>query len=185
MSSGSHHVIEYRVAVLGSVGVGKSAIASGFCGVFTQGLVSTIDEIQKPALTVDDVVCFIDVLDSSRQIAASLDHIIQASHGVLLVFSVTDRHSFELISKLYDKVLRIKQVVSVPVVILGNKTDLPDDERVVSENEAKNLARDLKIPYFEVSAKAGQNVEESFTQVVQQIGPKKKMRSSRNDCLIA
>lgn len=39
-------------------------------------------------------------------------------------------------------------------------------ERVVSYEEAKNMAFSLKLPYFETSAKTGENVEEAIDWIV-------------------
>ncbi len=41
-------------------------------------------------------------------------------------------------------------------ILVGNKKDV--SSRQVSEEEAKELAANLNIPYFEVSAKTGDNI---------------------------
>lgn len=46
------------------------------------------------------------------------------------------------------------------VVLLGNKADL-QDLRVVDGNEARNVAENLGLKYFETSAATGQNVKEA------------------------
>ena len=46
-------------------------------------------------------------------------------------------------------------------VLIGNKTDLKQ-RRNVSEEEAKKLAADLDLEYFEVTAKEYSNVEAPF-----------------------
>jgi GTPase SAR1 family protein len=47
------------------------------------------------------------------------------------------------------------------LVLIGNKTDLPE-ERMVSRNEALKLARDYEMLYMETSAKSQENVERAF-----------------------
>jgi Ras family protein len=45
-------------------------------------------------------------------------------HGWVLVYSVTSRNSFEMVSTIRDKILSYTGVDSVPMVIVGNKSDL-------------------------------------------------------------
>jgi GTPase SAR1 family protein len=59
-----------------------------------------------------------------------------------------------------------------PVVLVGNKLDLAD-KRVVSSDEAKDLAEKEEILYFETSAKDGTNVEELFKMLIDQMLAKK------------
>eukprot|EP00968_Pinguiococcus_pyrenoidosus_P011282 scaffold903_cov262-Pinguiococcus_pyrenoidosus.AAC.17 len=41
--------------------------------------------------------------------------------GFLLVYSITDPNSFEEVSRVLSKILRIKDCDSVPMVLAGNK----------------------------------------------------------------
>ena len=54
------------------------------------------------------------------------------------------------------------------VVLLGNKADL-QDARVVDSNEARNVAENLGLKYFETSAATGQNVNESVESLLDQV----------------
>ena len=49
-------------------------------------------------------------------------------------------------------------------VLVGNKIDL--EYREISQEEALKKAEELKVPYFEVSAKNGANVDELFEKVI-------------------
>ena len=48
---------------------------------------------------------------------------------------------------------------AMETVIIGNKNDLPDDDRQVSTLEGEELAAELNIPFLETSALTGNNVE--------------------------
>jgi GTPase KRas protein len=70
-----------------------------------------------------------------------------------------------------NQVGRVKEgdgVAEVPLVLVGNKIDLPDS-RVVSTEEGQELAKKLNCPFLEASAKQRVNVDESFYQVVREI----------------
>ncbi|KAK3750578.1 hypothetical protein QZH41_006290 [Actinostola sp. cb2023] len=53
-------------------------------------------------------------------------------------------------------------------VLLGNKADL-EDQRVVDEGEARTLAENLGLKYFETSASTGQNVVKSVEALLDQV----------------
>ena len=54
------------------------------------------------------------------------------------------------------------------MVIVGNKLDL-DAERVVSQQEGKELAASFGCPWMETSAKARIRVEDAFYELVREI----------------
>ena len=80
--------------------------------------------------------------------------------GVILVYDVTRRRSFaELpnwVEEAYESIGR-----KVPVLVVGNKIDLPD--RAVDPYEAKKWAEDQGFFYMETSAKTGEGVADMFT----------------------
>eukprot|EP00828_Plagiopyla_frontata_P029478 TRINITY_DN3812_c0_g1_i4.p3 TRINITY_DN3812_c0_g1~~TRINITY_DN3812_c0_g1_i4.p3 ORF type:complete len:104 (-),score=23.27 TRINITY_DN3812_c0_g1_i4:208-519(-) len=53
---------------------------------------------------------------------------------------------------------------NVNKLLIANKTDLAD-RRKVSIEEGQKLAELYNIPFLEVSAKSGTNIEESFTKL--------------------
>ena len=57
---------------------------------------------------------------------------------------------------------------SVPIILVGNKTDLHVDRRVTQE-QGKNLAAEMKAAFLETSAKENQNVEDIFRRVIAQM----------------
>lgn len=85
---------------------------------------------------------------------------------ITLIFSVTDMKSFEFVRKLYQQVLRVKDVKEYPVLLVANKIDLTN-LRCVTEQQGRELADELKIPYIETSAKNPPiNVENAFHELV-------------------
>ena len=79
--------------------------------------------------------------------------------GVILVFDLTQKDTFEQMKKWLNDVNEICD--DVKIIILGNKSDLKD-ERKVEEESAKNFAEKLNYKYFETSAKEGTNIENAF-----------------------
>ena len=65
----------------------------------------------------------------------------------------------------HKDITRTKGTTNVPVVICGNKCDL-EEKRVVSKTEGEELAQRLNAKFYETSAMANINIEESFATLV-------------------
>ena len=111
-------------------------------------------------------------------------------HHPTAVFAITSRSSFDELVGFKDQILRVKDADRVPMVVVGNKSDL-ESERQVSNQEGADLARSFGAPFFETSAKTRVNVEESFYQIVREIrkdGPStdvaKKSKKKGAKCML-
>lgn len=52
---------------------------------------------------------------------------------------------------------------------MGNKTDLEAQRRTDSVSRAKEVAKQQNLPYFEVSAKSGEGINEMFSEVTDKL----------------
>ena len=50
--------------------------------------------------------------------------------GFLLVYSITERDSFKMIEPYHEQIVRVKDMDAVPVIVVGNKSDLEGERRV-------------------------------------------------------
>lgn len=92
----------------------------------------------------------------------------QFGRGFLLVYSVTDRASFEALSGLYAAINAAKLAHAVPAVVVSNKCDL-EHLRTVSSADGQALARSLGAPFVETSALDGVNVDLAFDELVRRV----------------
>ncbi|KAI9649283.1 Ras- protein rsr1 [Ciborinia camelliae] len=77
----------------------------------------------------------------------------KTGQGFLLVFSITSQSSLNELRELRETILRIKDEDNVPIVIVGNKSDLEQD-RMVSRQVAFNVSQSWgNAPYYETSAR--------------------------------
>ena len=50
--------------------------------------------------------------------------------GFLLVYSITERDSFRMVEVYHEQILRVKDTDTIPVVVVGNKSDLESERKV-------------------------------------------------------
>ncbi|KAF4072428.1 hypothetical protein AMELA_G00262740 [Ameiurus melas] len=158
---------EYKLVVLGSGGVGKSALQ----------------------VEVDGQQCMLEILDTAgtEQFTAMRDLYMKNGQGFALVYSITAQSTFNDLQDLREQILRVKDTEDVPMILVGNKCDL-EDERVVGKEQGQNLARQWNnCAFLESSAKSKINVNEIFYDLVRQInrkrgGKKKDKRSLSAHC---
>jgi len=162
---------QYKLVVVGGGGVGKSALTIQFIqSHFVQDYDPTIEDSYRKQCVIDDKVAHLDILDTAGQeeFSAMREQYMRTGEGFLLVFSVTDRSSFDEISKFRTQILRVKDKDEFPMILVGNKSDL-ESERTVSTAEGQELGRVLKITYLESSAKQRINVDAAFHDLVRAI----------------
>eukprot|EP01094_Clydonella_sp_ATCC50884_P013863 TRINITY_DN2417_c0_g1_i1.p1 TRINITY_DN2417_c0_g1~~TRINITY_DN2417_c0_g1_i1.p1 ORF type:complete len:187 (-),score=47.01 TRINITY_DN2417_c0_g1_i1:379-939(-) len=161
---------EYKVVVVGSAGVGKSALTIQLIqNNFYADYDPTIEDSFRKDVLVDDEECTLDVLDTAgiETYRSMQEQGIKLGQGFLVIFAITSRDSFTQLQSYRDRIQRLKEGVA-PMCLVGNKADLAD-ERAVPKDEAEGLAKSWGVEYFETSAKTRQNVEEAFYHVVRMI----------------
>lgn len=85
--------------------------------------------------------------------------------GFVLVYSITARATFERIERFRHQIARVKDSDSIPIVLVGNKSDRAN-EREVGKEEGAALARKLGCEFVETSAKTRSNLEVAYYTVV-------------------
>jgi GTPase SAR1 family protein len=99
---------------------------------------------------------------------------LRKGNGFLLVFDLSNKQSLDFIISMYKEMLKTRQALKVPVVIVGNKSDLPVRQYC---KEGHRFAQSIKCPYIETSAKYHQDVKSCFTAVVHQVNKDRKRTS--------
>jgi len=162
-----------RIVVLGAGGVGKSALTVQFVqGVFVEKYDPTIEDSYQKQVEVDDEVYMLEILDTAgtEQFTSMRDLYMKNGQGFVLVYSIVADSTFNEIPALRDQILRVKDVDSVPLVLVGNKCDLVE-QRVVPNKQGEELARRFNCTFLEASARTRDNIEEIFHSLVRQINP--------------
>lgn len=163
---------DYHIVVLGTGGVGKSCLTAQFVqNVWIESYDPTIEDSYRKQIQVDGRQCMLEILDTAgtEQFTAMRELYMKTGQGFLLVFSITSLSSLQELAELREQIIRIKDDDNVPIVIVGNKSDL-EDERKVSRQKAFAVSQSWgNAPYYETSARRRANVDEVFVDLCRQI----------------
>ncbi|XP_053532397.1 muscle RAS oncogene homolog b isoform X1 [Ictalurus punctatus] len=176
----------YKLVVVGDGGVGKSALTIQFFQkIFVPDYDPTIEDSYLKHTEIDGQWAILDVLDTAGQeeFSAMREQYMRTGDGFLIVFSVTDKASFEHVDRFHQLILRVKDRDSFPMVLVANKVDLVHLRKITSE-QGKEMAMKHSIAYIETSAKdPPMNVDKAFHELVRVIrrfrrGPRRRKKQN-------
>ena len=160
----------FKIMVIGEGAVGKTTLVNRYVtGTFERDYKTTIGSqfaVKLAHISPPETDYAIGIKQQAWDVAgqarfkAVRKMYYSGAAGVIVVFDVTRRRSFTELSKWIqeaDESIGIR----VPMIVVGNKTDLPD--RAVPSDEAKRWAEDQGFLYMESSAKTGEGVADMFT----------------------
>ncbi|KAM8867198.1 GTP-binding protein REM 1 [Synchiropus picturatus] len=163
----------YRVVLLGDHGVGKTSLAEIFAGI-TEKDDQPAEYSFERTLTVDGEKTTLIVMDTWENdkpdggSSCSPEECLKVGSAYVIVYSVTDRASFDSAAELRITLRRARQADNIPIILVGNKSDLVRSREVaIEEGRACAVVFDCK--FVETSASLHHNVAELFEGVVRQI----------------
>ena len=168
---------DYQVKLLlvGDSGVGKTSLLFRFADHYFQNqFISTIGvDFRSRIVNHDGKNIKAQVWDTAGQdkFQSITSGYYRGAEGSIIVFDVTRRDTFDHI-KYWKSEVDNKIISKIPMLLVGNKTDLVED-RVVSYEEANKLAKELQMPYLETSPKTNDGVDEIFVDIISRIIPTK------------
>ncbi|XP_016144360.1 ras-related protein Rab-23 [Sinocyclocheilus grahami] len=171
--------VAIKVVVVGNGAVGKSSMIQRYCkGIFTKDYKKTIgvDFLERQIIVNgEDVRLMLWDTAGQEEFDAITKAYYRGAQACVLVFSTTDRESFEAISSWREKVEM--EVGDIPTVLVQNKIDLLDDT-VIKNEEAEGLAKRLKLRFYRTSVKEDLNVNEVFKYLADKYLQRLKLQSA-------
>ena len=164
---------ELKLLTLGDSSVGKSSfIVKYIDDKFTYSYIATLglDFKQKKMKLKNGKVINLKIFDTAgqeRYKSVSLSFIKKAD-GVLLIYDISDRSTFDAINGWIQSLMDVGKE-SIPIILIGNKCDLSEDKRKVSNEEGIQKSNEYKIPFFETSCIDGININEVFDKIIEEI----------------
>jgi small GTP-binding protein len=161
-----------RLIVMGSGGVGKSAFTGRYVtpSVWNPKYDPTIEELKNKTIKHEGKALQLEILDTAgqEQYSSLRESFIKTGHGFILVFSIVDDQTLEDLKKIVNLIKTSNPNKDIPLVVVGNKSDL-SDERAVMEDEAMKFAQDFGAEYIEASALNNENVNEAFNLLIAKV----------------
>ena len=158
-----------KLILTGDYKVGKSSLIKRFTdNDFSENYISTIGvEISKKSVEMDEdtVVNFV-LWDIGGQAESMTPYRHRFYEGASAAFIVVDRtrpNNLDSVSK-WHKDIRDSIPKDIPIVIVGNKSDIKDDI-VISDEEMKIASKSLGFHHITTSAKTSENVSEDFLYI--------------------
>lgn len=159
---------EFKIILIGPIAVGKTSILGRYISnEFNDNYNCTVKcEFKTKIININNNVRarlnIWDTMGDERYRAITRQYY-QDAHGILLVYDISNRDSFDNIL-IWEKEVRDNTSADSVLFLVGNKTDL-DKERVVTYQEGRNKAENLGMLFTEVSAKSGDNIHLLFEKI--------------------
>ncbi|KAI1394105.1 ras-domain-containing protein [Hypoxylon trugodes] len=182
MSGNRNYDFLIKLLLIGDSGVGKSCCLLRFSeDSFTPSFITTIGiDFKIRTIELDGKRVKLQIWDTAGQerFRTITTAYYRGAMGILLVYDVTDQRSFENIRTWFANVEQ-HATEGVNKILIGNKCDW-EEKRVVSTEQGEALAKELGIPFLEVSAKSNINIDEAFYSLAADI-KKRIIVTSKNE----
>ncbi|XP_027731296.1 ras-like protein [Vombatus ursinus] len=162
----------YKVVVMGSCGVGKTAMVTRFLEnrfVAEYEPTSPTTEVYHGVAVVDGEPCDLEILDTSGgdEYRQHREHFMTWGDGFLCVYAVDFMKTFVDMSLFYQQLCRVKGTDKVPLVVVSNKID--EAHWLIDSDMGEQAAKSFKAPFVQTSAKTRQGVGQAFHELVREI----------------
>jgi len=153
----------FKVIVVGDGAVGKTALVIRFSeGRFQDHYKMTIGvDFAIKMVEIGGKKVKLQIWDTGGQERFSYIRPLyyKGAMGVIYVFDITNRQSFDNVEKWRKEVT--DYCGGIPALLVANKCDLPD--KAVTVDEATTMGVHVNGPFYEASAKTGDQVDNLFT----------------------
>ena len=156
---------EYTIIMLGNGGVGKSSLTTKLItNQMSETYDPTIEDEYKKIIKLNNLDYCLTIVDTAGQeeFSSMIDNWIERAQGILVIFDISNRKSFEYAKNTINKIKVSKNDSEFPIVLVANKSDL---NREVQQSDALKVCEN----YIETSAKFNINHKLCFYKLVQLI----------------
>ena len=172
-----------HLLVIGDSTVGKTSILSRYTkGVFNANFLATIglDYFSKDEV-INNKTVRIKIWDTAgvNKFHSLVKGFFRNAQGIMVVYDVTNIETYENV-KYWTQSIKTQlgnDINKIAVIIIGNKIDCK--EREVNKEEANIYCSELGYPYFETSAKTGENINETIHFLVMEVLKKNSLNKTK------
>ena len=159
-----------KLLLLGDTSVGKSSFINRyFKNFFQEEFLSTIGlDSQSKIIKIFDENYKLTIWDTVGQerFRSITRNYYKNADGVFLIYDVNDSENYDNITKWVNDIKENNTSVDnkITIFLLGNKIDL--NQRKIDYARAEQMAKTLKVKYFEISCKLNININEVVNRMV-------------------
>lgn len=173
-----------KVLLIGESGVGKTSILLRFADdYFPLVHQSTVGvDFKQKMINYKDKVVKMQIWDTAGQerFRTITKSYYKKANGIIMVYDVSDENSFFNVKNWLKQVDALADP-SICKILIGNKSDVDPENRKVDLVEGEKLAKELKIPFFESSAKDNLNITKIFMEITKLIADKLEKTNINSD----
>lgn len=167
-------VRSFKMLLAGTTRSGKTAALRRYChGSFNDQYISTIGiDFTTKNVVVRGKKYKAVIWDTAGQerFRTITSSYFRGSEGIFIFYNVRFRDTFEYVTKVLKQVEE-RCSATVPILLVGTASDATD--RTISFDEGVALAQSIRspsgIPFFEISSKTNQNVEEMYQHMYEMV----------------
>lgn len=171
-SKSMQYDVQIKILTIGNSGVGKTCLLLRYSNdSFSPTFITTIGiDFKIKTIDVEGKRVKLQIWDTAGQerFRTITTSYFRGAQGILLVYDVTDRNSFNSIKTWVDEIEKNADK-HVNKILVGNKCDVDESARAVKKSEGEALAREYNMPFFETSAKRNIGVEDAFFTIAKQV----------------
>lgn len=183
VSAGRSYESLFKLLIIGDTAVGKTCIMLRYVdNTFAKSMLSTIGvDFKTKTISVDHRSVKLQIWDTAghERFRTITNAFYRGAMGILLVYDITNHKSFSNIAQWMKNISEQCSGGDEPVLIMtGNKSDL-EANRVVSYEQGQEMATRYGAKFLETSARSGDNVDEAFRYLAEEI-LQKEVRTRRD-----
>nr|MDO8134692.1 Rab family GTPase [Candidatus Njordarchaeum guaymaensis] len=157
----------FKIVFIGDQGVGKTSLITRYAAsTFKTDYIPTLGaNVVAKEVSVEKKIVTLIIWDIAGQeiFSGVRDRYYNRANIAAIVYDVTTMSTLKNVKSWLND-LRTYTPSNIPLVLVGNKIDLPN--RAVSRAEGEKVAKELRAVYVETSAKTGENVRKLFERLL-------------------
>ena len=163
--------LTFKIILLGDSSVGKTSLILRFCddkfmeiGTSTIGVDTKTKDVRHNGKKIQ-----LEIWDTAgeERFRTLAKNSYQGSDGIILVYDITQKKTFSNIKHWYDNIKNNIDIDKVAIILVGNKSDLPDPQ--VKKESSEKFCEQYNLQLIETSCKNNINIEETFNTLIEKM----------------
>ena len=164
-------ILSYKIILLGDTAVGKTSLIVRFCDSdFNENCMSTIGvDTKTKYIKYNDKKIELEIWDTAgeEKYRSLAKNCYKGADGIILIYDISQKKTFHNIKIWYNDIKEHINISKVAIIIVGNKTDLPNVE--VNKELSEKFCEQYNLQLIETSCKKNINIEKTFNSLIEKM----------------